>query len=316
MDKNISRRTLLAAGGATLGATLSTAWGQPQTNPTSQKGDVMFRYCLNTSTISGQRLNLVQQIEVAAKAGYDAIEPWIRDIENYAKAGGKLPDLKKSIRDLGLTVENAIGFAAWIVDDDDARKKGLEQMKRDMDLVAQIGGKRIAAPPVGATDRADLNLLKAAERYRALADLGQEFGISPQIEIWGASKCLSKLGEAAFVALESGANHACILADVYHMYKGNTPFSGLRLLSNALLQMLHLNDYPADPPRARIQDSHRVFPGDGIAPLPQILANLAAVNPKCVLSLELFNRDYWKLDPLDAAKTGLKKMKTAVSKIP
>jgi len=274
----------------------------------------MFRYCLNTSTISGQKLSLVQQVDVAAKVGYDAIEPWIRDIDAYVKGGGTLADMKKRLGDAGLTVENAIGFAAWIVDNDDARKKGLEQMKRDMDVVSQIGGKRVAAPPVGATDQPNLSLLKAAERYRALADLGQTMGVTPQIEIWGSSKLLSRLGEAAFVAVESGARQACVLADVYHMYKGGTPFDGLKLLSASALQMLHMNDYPADPPRATIQDSHRVYPGDGVAPLTTILQDLAAVSPLCVLSLELFNREYWKLEALTAAKTGLEKMKAAVAK--
>jgi 2-keto-myo-inositol isomerase len=33
-----------------------------------------------------------------------------------------------------------------------------------------------------------------------------------------------------------------------------------------------------------------------------------------VLSLELFNREYWKQDPLEVAKTGLTKMKASVEK--
>ena len=313
MAKMLSRRGLLAAGGAAVGAGVAAPWAAPE-NTSTQPGGVMFKFCLNTSTISGQRLKIMQQIEVAAKAGYDAIEPWLRDVEAYVKDGGNLADLKKAIHDRGLTVEDAIGFAQWIVDDEGARKKGLEQLKRDMDVVARIGGKRIAAPPAGATDRADLNLLMAAERYRVIADMGQELGVTPQVEIWGGSKCLCKLGEAALVAIESGSERACILPDIFHMYKGNTPFSGLRLLGGSMLQMIHLNDYPADPPRARAQDSHRVYPGDGVAPMGQILKDLAAVNPKCVLSLELFNREYWKLDALEAAKIGLKKMKTAVAK--
>ena len=33
-----------------------------------------------------------------------------------------------------------------------------------------------------------------------------------------------------------------------------------------------------------------------------------------VLSLELFNRKYWGLEPLEVARTGLEKMKAAVGK--
>jgi sugar phosphate isomerase/epimerase len=75
-----------------------------------------------------------------------------------------------------------------------------------------------------------------------------------------------------------------------------------------------LNDYPADPPRETIGDRDRVFPGDGIAPLTQILRDLHASDNRAVLSLELFNPTYWKQDPLTVARTGLDKMKTAVKK--
>ena len=34
-----------------------------------------------------------------------------------------------------------------------------------------------------------------------------------------------------------------------------------------------------------------------------------------MLSLELFNRDYWKQDPLEVAKTGLAKVKAAVAQV-
>jgi len=34
-----------------------------------------------------------------------------------------------------------------------------------------------------------------------------------------------------------------------------------------------------------------------------------------VLSLELFNRDYWQKDPLSVAETGLSKMKALVNDI-
>ena len=87
------------------------------------------------------------------------------------------------------------------------RKKGLEQAKRDMDWAAQIGGPRIAAPPVGATGgmskRDDpkftqpvIDLLAAADRYRALLELGKSMGVTPIVEVWGFSKTLRRLGEA------------------------------------------------------------------------------------------------------------------------
>jgi sugar phosphate isomerase/epimerase len=311
MTRKPTRRNVLAA---TSAAAIGSA--VPRSSRAQAAGkETDFVYCLNTSTISGQKLKLPQQINVTAKAGYTAIEPWIRDIEAHIKEGGTLSDIRKQLADLGLSVEDTIGFAPWIVDDDAARKKGLEQAKRDMDLSAQIGAKRIAAPAAGAQQVEGMDLQKIAERYRVLCDIGDQIGIVPMVEVWGFSKTLGKLSEAVFVATESGHPKACVLADVYHLYKGGSDLSMLKLLSRQCIQMIHFNDYPAQPNRAEIKDEHRVFPGEGIGPVTQVLKDLRAMGPPpCVLSLELFNRQYWKLDALVCAKTGLEKAQQAVRK--
>src|SRR5690349_509907 len=162
-----------------------------------------FHYCFNTSTIRGQKLSLPEEIDIAAHAGYNAIEPWVGEIQTYSEKGGSLPDLKKRIADLGLTVASAIGFAEWIVDDKARRAIGLEQARRDMELVQQIGGKRIAAPPAGAADHELTDYSQLAERYHALLVLGDHIGVVPQLEVWGFSKTLGRLGETAHVAIES-----------------------------------------------------------------------------------------------------------------
>lgn len=311
--RHVSRRQLLAGTGAAIAAVTTTAVSD-RTTKANADAAVPFKYCLNTSTIRGQNLTLPQEIDITAKAGYHAIEPWVHKIHDYAGAGGNLKDLRKRTADMGLTVESAISFFRWIVDDDTERAKGLEQAKRDMDILARIGGRRIAAPPAGATRQPGLDLMKAAERYRALLDLGDQIGVVPQIELWGSSKNLHRLGQCMFVVIESGHPKACFLPDVYHIYRGGSDFNGLKQLSAHAIQVFHLNDYPADPPRNRISDRDRVMPGDGIAPLTQILRDLCATGNRAVLSLELFNPSYWKQDPLAVAKTGLTKMKAAVNK--
>jgi 2-keto-myo-inositol isomerase len=311
--QDITRRDVLKMSGAALGMGLlgGTVRRSAGARP---KPKVNFQYCLNTSTIRGQKLSLVEEIETAAQAGYTGLEPWVHKIQDYARAGGSLPDIKKRLNDHGITVESAIDFAAWIVDDEAQRAKGLEQMKRAMDALAQIGGKRIAAPPAGATRQPGLDLQKAAQRYRVILELGDTMGVVPQIEVWGSSQNLHRLGQSMFVAIESGHPKACLLPDVYHIYKGGSDFHGLKLLSGRAVQVFHMNDYPAEPPREKISDRDRVMPGDGVAPLNQIIRDMATMNPNMILSLELFNPNYWKQDALEVAKLGMAKMKAAVSK--
>ncbi|MCA9175415.1 MAG: sugar phosphate isomerase/epimerase [Planctomycetales bacterium] len=318
MNSPIHRREMLACGVAAASGVLAARNAIAETPAAladPAKGDrPSLRFCLNTSTVRGQQLTVVRQVELAAKAGYDGIEPWMGDLHKYREEGGSLGDLRKRIADAGLKVESAIGFARWIVDDEQERANGLEEAKRDMDVVAQIGGSRIAAPPTGATRDAGLNLADAAARYRKLLELGESMGVVPQLELWGFSKNLSRLGELLYVAIESGHSQACLLPDVYHIYKGGSDFAGLQLVSGRQIHVFHMNDYPADPPRESIGDANRVYPGLGVAPLSQILRTLSGNGFSGALSLELFNRDYWQQDALQVAETGLRAMREAVAK--
>jgi sugar phosphate isomerase/epimerase len=309
----LSRRELLATaslGALAAGSTLSST----ESSDATAAPEKPFGFCLNMSTIREQKLSVPQQVDLAADAGYDAIEPWLGELHQYVEQGGKPSDLRKRIADRGLTVESAIGFAEWIVDDNDKRRAGLENAKRDMDLLREIGGKRIAAPPVGATRQSDLNLFRAAERYHALLEIGRQCGVIPQLELWGFSQTLSRLGEVLLVASESGHPDACILPDVYHIYKGGSSFGGLRMINGRVMHVFHVNDYPSQPDRTKISDADRVYPGDGIAPLSDILRDLRACGFQGMLSLELFNREYWKQDAALVARTGLEKMRAAVQR--
>src|SRR5262245_25212114 len=308
----LNRRQVVASLSATGIAAVSSRTEAAQSATARPPPRVL--YCLNMSTIRGQKLSVPEQIDVAGKAGYDAIEPWLGELHKYVEAGGSLKDLKKRLADHGLKVASAIGFAEWIVDDEARRTAGLEVARKDMGVVAAIGGTHIAAPPAGATRQTDMSLLKAGERYRALLELGQREGVIPELEIWGHSTTLGKLSEALLVAAESKHPQACLLLDVFHLYKGGSDFAGLRLVNGAALPCLHFNDYPASPPRESIKDADRIFPGDGVAPLTQMLRDLMAAGFHGALSLEVFNATYWKEDPYGVARIGLAKMKEAVAK--
>jgi 2-keto-myo-inositol isomerase len=314
MPARISRRQLLAAASAGTAATglLPAVVAQGQEKRLAN-GTPTFRFCLNSSTIRGQNLSPPQQVEIAARAGYHAIEPWIGELHKHVEQGGSLADLKKQISDHGLTVESAIGFAEWIVDDDTRRAQAVEAAKRDMDAVRQIGGTRMAAPPAGGTKQT-LNLSRVAERYRALLEAGSQIGVVPQLELWGFSQTLSRLGELLFVAAESNHPDACLLPDVFHLHKGGSDFGSLRLVNGQAIHVFHMNDFPAKPERAAITDADRVYPGDGVAPLAQLFQDLKESGFRGFLSLELFSRELWKQDALAVALTGIEKMRAAVEK--
>ncbi|MGH9573927.1 MAG: sugar phosphate isomerase/epimerase family protein [Candidatus Acidiferrales bacterium] len=312
----LSRREILggtaAFMGAAMGAGISSGASAAPQRTGKRPANEPFGYCLNTSTIRGNNLDVAAQIDVAAKVGYDAIEPWARDIETYTAHGGTVNDLAKRIGDSGLTVEDVIAFNSWLDDDDSRRAKSMENLKREMDIVAQLGGKRIATPP--GNNGENVSLDHAIEYYRTALELGQQMGVQPLLELWGRSNVLGPLSHGAHVSIGTGHADASMLLDIFHLYKSGTSLASLNQINGAALHVLHVNDYPAADDPAKLTDANRVYPGDGVAPLGQIFRNLRDNGFRGVLSLELFNQEYWKMSADENARTGLQKTRAAVKK--
>ena len=96
---SLSRRRFMSGAGAAIGAVMAatgTAVGSEDSSRAGAEAKVPFRYCFNTSTIRGQKLSLDKEIEITAKADYNAIEPWVDKIHAYVRSGGNLNDVRLS----------------------------------------------------------------------------------------------------------------------------------------------------------------------------------------------------------------------------
>ena len=312
----LSRREAVCSAFAALGsAMVSSTAGQAQaarpTDARTRPAGEPFGYCLNTSTIRGNNLDIIGVVNAASKAGFHAIEPWIREIDDYTSKGGTLSDLRKRIADAGLTVEDAIAFNSFLDDDDTRRAASMEKLKVDMDKVAQIGGRRIAAPP--GNSRAAVSLDNAAKYYREALEMGEKTGVQPLLELWGTHPVLGPLSHGIYVTVAAGRADASLLLDVFHLYKSGTPFTALQQINGASLRVMHLNDYPQAADSSTLNDGNRIYPGDGVAPLRQILRDLRDGGFRGYLSLELFNRDYWTRSADENLKTAMDKIRATVS---
>lgn len=270
-----------------------------------QNGISQWPLCLNTSTI--RPAGLKEKINAAAEAGFDGIELWINELEKYDSEGGDLKTLGTEIRDRGLFVHNIIGLWDCMPMDEDAWQKSLAPTRERMRMSAAVGAKHAAAIPT--PDRADFDLKRGAERYRELLHIGrEEFGLIPAFEFVGFFKGVHRLGQAAAIALDADDPDACLVMDTFHLFRGDSGFQGIQHLNGKFIANFHWNDVPENPPREAQRDKHRIYPGDGVLPLVQVLKDLKSIDYHGPLSLEIFHREYWKQDPLRVAKTGLEKM--------
>lgn len=275
-----------------------------------QKGVSPWPICLDTATI--RPASLTDKVKIAAKAGFDAIEPWDGELAEYEKNGGNLKDLGKQIKDLGLFVPSVIGLWNALPPTKELFDASLKDTRRRMRMASDIGAQHIQTIPNTVGENFDRKWV--ADRYRDLIEIGlKEYNILPAL-VFVKFFPLKTLGQAVGIALDANHPKAMVIPDVYHMYISEGGFEGIKLMKGDAFAIFQFNDAPTTPALAQLEDKHRVYPGDGILPLTSILKDLKGTGFKGCVSLEMYNPEYWKQDLQTVAETGLRKTLEVIQK--
>ncbi len=274
-------------------------------NPSRHAG-TPWPICLDTATI--RPVPLLDKIRIAAAAGYDAIEPWESELADHERLGGNLNDLGKLLRDQGLRVPSVIGLWNAIPETQEAWDAQLPASRDRMRMASAIGAEHIQVIPQPERPRERFDPAWAAARYRDLLEIGiRDYQLVPAMVFVKFLPGARTLGQAAQIAIDSGHPQAKVIPDTFHMFIGGTTFGGLHHLRGEFIAIFQFNDAPAAPARDQLQDRHRVYPGEGVLPLREILQDLKRTGYTGCVSLELYNEEYWKQDPMMVAQTGLEK---------
>lgn len=268
-----------------------------------QKGISPWPVCLDTATI--RPASLKDKVKIAAKAGFDAIEPWDGELQKFEAEGGNLKDLGKEIKDLGLFVPSVIGLWNALPPTKELWESSLKDTRNRMRMAADIGAEHIQTIP--NTVGANYSQKWVADRYRDIIEIGiNEYKIFPAL-VFVKYFPVKTLGQAVGIAMDANHPHAMVIPDVYHMHISEGGFEAIKLLRGEMIAIFQFNDAPASPALAQLNDGHRVYPGDGILPLKQIFKDLKGTGFKGCVSLEMYNPEYWKGDLQNVAETGLRK---------
>ncbi|HTN06042.1 sugar phosphate isomerase/epimerase [Agriterribacter sp.] len=299
----------IAAGSASL-LSFKQKDGPEKKEKRYQKGVSPWPICLDTATI--RPATLADKVKIAAKAGFDAIEPWDGELAEYEKNGGNLKDLGKQIKDLGLFVPSVIGLWNALPPTQELFNASLQDTRRRMRMASDIGAQHIQTIPNTVGENFDRKWV--ADRYRDIIEIGlKEYNIQPAL-VFVKFFPLKTLGQAVGIALDANHPKAMVIPDVYHMYISEGGFEGIKLMKGDAFAIFQFNDAPATPALAQLEDKHRVYPGDGILPLTSILKDLKGTGFKGCVSLEMYNPEYWKQDLQKVAETGLRKTLEVIQK--
>lgn len=268
-----------------------------------QNGKSPWPICLDTATV--RPASLKEKVAIADEAGYDAIEPWDGELEELENSGGDLKALGQEIKDRGLFVPSVIGLWNALPPTQKEWQASLPDTRRRMRMASDIGAEHIQTIPNTVGENYDLQWV--AGRYREIIEIGlKEYDIKPAL-VFVKFFPLKTMGEAAAAALNANHPQARIIPDTYHMHISRGGFEGLSLLDGSSIAIFQFADAPESPAIDQLEDKHRVFPGDGVLPLPEVLRDLKQTGFDGCVSLELYNPSYWDRDLQKVAEMGLQK---------
>jgi len=104
-----------------------------------------------------------------------------------------------------------------------------------------------------------------------------------------------------------------IVLDCFHFYVGDSKIENLRNADAGKIFVFHINDCK-DLPLNTLQDSDRLWPGEGVIPLDKITGALKHIGFDGVATVELFNPDYWEWDPEETIRVAREKTEAAIKK--
>jgi sugar phosphate isomerase/epimerase len=250
----------------------------------------------NTSAGAGYRRSL----EGWSRAGIKYVELTNTLLDEFLKTD-TLPAAKRVLTDLGLTpVSCACGvFGLW--EPNPNRAAALDAFKKRCEQFTQLGLTRIYSPTPTTEKFTEDDYKRGPANVREVGDIAKGFGMTMMVEAVRASTFMSTLPTMLKMLREAAHPNVKPLLDFYHFYSGLSKLEDLDLIRPGEIGHVHFQDVP-DMPRELLDNSTRLIPGDGIAPLNRMLRTLADKGYAGPLSVELFLPRFQQGDPYEIAR--------------
>jgi 4-hydroxyphenylpyruvate dioxygenase len=250
----------------------------------------------NTSAAAGYR----RALEGWAKAGIKNVELNAAFVDDFVK-GDTLDGARKVLRDNGLTpVHGAVGVDG-LLEPNPNQAAAFEQFKRRLEMFRALGIMRVYTTAAGTRKLAIDEYKTVAGNMRRVGDAAKSFDMRVSVEFVRTSPFMSTLLTALKVTREAAHPNFGVMFDFYHFWSGLNKFEDMDQIRDGEIQHVHFQDTP-DMPRELLDNTTRIIPGDGVAPIEAMLRKLAAKGYAGPLSVELFLPKFQMGDPYEVAR--------------
>jgi sugar phosphate isomerase/epimerase len=249
----------------------------------------------NTSRGSGYRGSL----EGWARAGIRHVELTDAMLDGFLR-NDTLAGARQILVDLNLTPVSAAAVLPDVWIPGPARGASLETWRLRCEQFAALGLEKIYCPSITNRPVTAEDFAATPDSIREVGEITRSHGLIAMIEFARTSTHLATLPSTLQVIREAAHADVRPMLDFFHFWSGMSKFEDLDQLEPGELAHAHFQDLLAGP-RELIDNNSRLIPGDGIAPVVQILRKLAEKQYTGALSVELFRAELADGDPFEVA---------------
>jgi 2-keto-myo-inositol isomerase len=261
---------------------------------------------LSMNLVTLRKDPLPERLKAIAEGGFEGVGLWVTDVDEFLAQGGSLEEIGNLLRELKLEVPEICALGGWhLVDDKSGVRKEVEKIGK---MCKGIGiEKSVLVCPVAWEAEAPLE--RSVQDYRELCEMGKEWGLIMGLEFLGMRKGINNPISAYEIVKEANCENGGVIVDVFHLLRGGGKPADLLSLPGEAIALVHFNDISPDKALEEMSDADRVLPGEGKAPLKELITNLKTIGYAGWLSIEIFNPIHQSRPPLEVCKEAVKKAK-------
>lgn len=248
---------------------------------------------------------LEKDLLYSEKYGYDYIEIRFDKLTDYLKKH-ELSELKAFFKKSVIKpfALNALEFINM------RPTSEYEQIKKDCEWLCMVGNeldcRKLVVVPTFDLPGVSRKAIKEScvSVLHELADIARKYDMNLAFEFVGYPNCsVNTFGQAYEIIEEVNRDNVGIVLDCFHFYAMGSKIEDLRKADGSKVFIFHIDD-AEDLPVGTMDDSKRLWPGEGCIPLDIIIKALKDIGYNEMASLELFRPEYWEWDIEKAIEYG------------
>jgi sugar phosphate isomerase/epimerase len=232
------------------------------------------------------------RVEAAARAGFVGFGLHPDDVQATKDRIG-YAEMRRILEANGIKYLEIEFLTNWF--ESGAKREKSDILRAQMlETAAELGMRDMKAGP--GFDPAPANVPLMVDQFGQLCDEAARYGTDVVLEImpWSNVRTIE-----TGLAIVSGADrtNGGLLIDIWHMARGNIPYSDIRKIPARFIKAVEIDDAPLKPPVDDVWEDtihHRELPGEGELDVPAFLREVKAAGYRGVYGTEILSAKHRK----------------------